>query len=441
MSKFYLPLILVAAICTSLQAQTTWDNFENSRKGTYGFISGTFIPYFENPDQSGANTSLVAASYTRNSAETFDVIINDAPMADLSDYVSGAKQLSIDVWSPAAGVTIQITLEQIATALPDNFPTGRHSVYLTQTTVAQQWETLTFTFDNQPDPSVPDDAVDRLVLLFNPESNTGDTYYWDNLNGPELAEDPCEGVEPNGGILNDYECQQNVNYVFSHSGINYRRVVNPDQSGNTSDYVARYTRNGGEEFDVLIGRFGEALDLSPTSMMTLDVWDPTAPTDVTLSLQNLSGDVILAMTATTSTSGAWETLTFDPSSVFEATDIEQFVILLDPGSFTSDQYFMDNFTVTNLTSANEVEFIDEFVAYPNPASDITTIRYNLVEAGNVNFTLTDITGRIIDKRQFANRPAGNQQFDLNMSHLADGIYLYNLIVAGQTATGRIVVNK
>jgi hypothetical protein len=348
--------------------------------------------------------------------------------------------MSIDVWSPAAGTPIQITLENSTTALPDNFPTGRHSVYLTQTTVAEQWETLTFSFDNQPDATVPNDDVDRIVLLFNPETNTSDTYYWDNFNGPELAEDPCEGVETDEGILNDYECQQNVNYVFSHAGVNYRRVLNPDQTGNTSQYVATYTRNNVEEFDVIIGRFDGPLNLSSTSMMTLDVWDPAAPTDVIVSLQNINGDVILEMTATTSVSGAWETLMYDPSTVFEAPDIEQFVILFDPGAFTSDQYYMDNFTVSNLTSSDDVDVIEEFLAYPNPAGEMTTIRYSLKTPGTVNFTLTDITGRVIKNQTFPNQPAGTQIFDLNTNDLADGVYLYTLSVGDSRSTGRIVVN-
>ena len=61
MRKIYSTLLLTAALSMGVQAQTTWDNFEDVRKGTYDFINGVFIPYQLNPDQSGANTSLVAA--------------------------------------------------------------------------------------------------------------------------------------------------------------------------------------------------------------------------------------------------------------------------------------------------------------------------------------------------------------------------------------------
>ena len=261
MQRSYTLLLFLCLVGSTISAQQIWDNFEDIRQGTYDFISGTLIPYSENPDKTGANTSLVAASYTRNASEAFDVILLDAPVADLSDYISGAKQMSIAVYSPAAGKTVQITLENSATAEPQNFPVGRHSIYQTTTTVANSWEVLTFSLTEQPDMSVGNDGVNRLVLLFDPGNAAGDTYIFDDLNGPELADDPCDGATANPMILEDFECNQNLRYIFSHSGVNFRRVDNPDQNGNTSDKVATYTRNGGEMVDVIdLPKFMTELD-------------------------------------------------------------------------------------------------------------------------------------------------------------------------------------
>ncbi len=441
MKKIYTAFILFCFLASGLSAQTIWDNFEDIRKGTYGFISGSFIPYTENPDQAGANTSQVAASYTRNAAELFDVIILDAQMADLSDYLSGTKQMSIDVWSPAAGKTVQITLENSMLAEPGNFPTGRHSVYLTTTTVAMGWETLTFTFDNQPDASVANDNVDRIVLLFDPDSNNADTYYWDNLNGPELANDPCDGITPDANIFNDFECNQNVNFVFSHGGVSFRRVSNPDQNGNTSDYVATYTRNAGETSDVIIGFFDGNLAIGSNNRINLDVWDPTAPTDVIVSLQNENNDIILEMTATTSTSNEWETLTYDPSSVSEATDIAKFVILFDPDSNTSDQYYFDNFQFGEPVNVRELEAITSFTASPNPTQGFTNFQYELKNAADVSLSIYDIRGKMITQILDEKQVAGVYQVDWDASQLADGMYFYTLSVDGQIGSGKIVLNR
>lgn len=440
MKKLY-PLLLTLLVAGGLNAQTVWDNFEDSRKGTYGFISGSFIPYSQNPAPGGSNSSLVAASYTRNSAELFDVIILDGQMADLSDYLSGAKQMSIDVWSPAAGTTVQITLENSVLAEPANFPTGRHSVYLATTSVASQWETLTFSFDNQPDAAVANDNVDRIVLLFAPNTNTGDNYFWDNLSAPELAEDPCDGVTPDASVLNDFECNQNTDFTFSHAGVNFRRVVNPDMGGNPSDYAATYTRNGGEEVDVIIGRFDGNLDVASDSRITMDVWDPNAPTDVIFSLQNIMGDIIIEMATTTSTSGAWETLEFDPSPVFESTDIAQFVILFDPGNFTADNYFFDNIEISGSSSVEELEKVVSFKAFPNPTQGVTNFQYELESSANVQLSIFNTTGQEVAQLINQKQTAGAHSIQWLADNQTTGLYFYTLTIDGKTATGKIVLNK
>lgn len=441
MKKYYISFFLLCFLGSNLSAQTIWDNFEDTRKGTYGFINGTFIPYFENPDPTGANTSSIAANYTRNAVELFDVIVLDALMADLSDYLSGAKQMSIDVWSPVAGTVVQISLENDVLAEPANFPTGRHSAYFATTTVAMGWETLTFDFSDQPDASVANDNVNRMVLLFAPNTNTGDTYFFDNLIGPELAADPCEGIATDLDIFNDFECNQNTNFVFSHAGLNFRRVLNPDQMINTSDYVATYTRNAEEEFDIIIGLFDSNLALDASDRIEFDVWDPNAPTEVIISLQNASNDVILEMTATTSISSAWNTLTFDPSSVTAATDIAKFVILFDPGVFTNDQYYFDNFAIGNITNVNDLEAIQNFRTFPNPTSRSTTFQYDLEYASSVNLSLYDASGKLVSQIVNENQGIGAQQATWDGTDFSNGIYFYTLSIDGKVGSGKIILNK
>ncbi len=440
MKKIYLLLPLLAICALHVNGQQTWDNFEDIRQTNYGFINGTFIPYNENPDQSGINTSLVAAMYTRNAAETFDVLILNRVMANVTDYATGAKTMSIDVWSPAAGTTVQITLENTALAL-NPYPAGRHSEYQAVTTVAEQWETLEFTLTGTPDGNVAPTILNQLVLLFAPNTNTNATYYWDNLEGPEFSVDACAGVSPNANILNDFECHQNVNYIFSHSGINFTRILNPDSDGNTSSHVARYVRNGGEENDVIIGRFDGALGLTNNSSMSLDVWDPNAPTTVIISLQNNVGDVILEMSAETSVSSTWQTLTYDPSEVFQATDITQFVVLFAPGTSTSDEYFFDNFNVTNTTNVDELESVISFNAYPNPSLGETSFQFELKNSANVSYDIYDITGKVIEQRNLGLQAAGSNQVVWNANGYSNGIYFYTFKVDGRMATGKIILNR
>jgi len=441
MKKIYLSFSLILLAALSISAQTTWDNFEDSRKGTYGFISGTFIPYGENPAPGGSNNSLVVATYSRNPAETFDVIVLDEAMADLTDYRTGTKTMSMDVWSPVAGTTVQITLENSVLALPDNYPTGRHSFYLATTTVAQGWETITFSFVEQPDATVADTDVDRMVLLFAPNTNTSETYFWDNLAGPELANDPCDGAPDVADIFNDFECNQNINFTFSHSGVNFRRVLNPDTNGNDSEYTATYTRNSGELIDVIVGRFDGNLSIDATNTITMDVWDPTAPTPVLVSLQNEAGEVILEMTQNTTASSSWETLTFDPTPVADATDISRFAILFDPNTETSDQYYWDNFRLRSTTAITDLADVTAFQATPNPSQGETVFQYTLENAAIVNLSVFDMNGKLVDRIVSENQTAGTHQTTWIANDLPNGIYFYNLLINGATASGKIVLAK
>lgn len=423
-------------------AQTTWDNFEDQRKGTYGFISGTFIPYSENPDQSGVNTSPVAGFYARNPAEQFDVLILDAQMADLSDYLTGAKTMSMDVWSPAAGTTVQITLENDPLAEPANFPTGRHSVYLATTTTSMAWETLTFTFDNQPDASVANDNVNRMVILFDPDSNSGDEWRFDNLRGPELADDPCDGVPGDSEVMADFECQQNINFTFSHSGVNFRRILNPDPTGaNNSDYVARYVRNGGEENDVLIAsQFGE-IPILAGDIISMNVWDAAAPTEVILSLQDASGNIIIAPTSNTSIGNTWETLNFDVGSVAGA-NVEQIVILFDPGNFSSGEYFWDNLQFGGETNTFEtLSGLNDFKVYPNPVKGIANFQFDLAAGAEVSLTVSDISGKLVDTVIDGFQSSGSHTLEWNTDNVNNGLYFYTLAINGNVATGKITVVK
>ncbi len=442
MKKVYLSFLIALFAASGSYAQQMWDNFEDTRKATYGFINGVFIPYTQNPAPNGINASQVVATYVRNPAEQFDVLIALGEMADVSDYVSGAKQMTMDVWSPAAGITIQITLENAAAADGAPFPTGRHSIYQATTQVAGNWHTVTFNFTELLDGGVANDDVTSLVLLFNVDSFTDDTYFWDNLNGPELASDPCEGIATNEAVLQDYECQQNINHIAATNIATLRRVQNPDQNGNESSFVGTYVRSAAAD-DNIVSRTDGPLQLTPESTtITMDIWDPTAPTNVIFSLQNINGDVIQEMVASTTNSSTWETLTFDVApDVTSAPDIEQITILIDPGSaVTGDQYYFDNIVIPALTSSEDVEFIKDFKVFPNPATNMATINYNLIKAGDVNYTLTDVTGRVVQNELFRNQASGTQQFDVNTGELANGIYLYNLLFNGQSVTGSLVVN-
>ena len=144
-------------------ATSTIEDFEGMAPTFTGF-GGASSMVIDNPDATGENTSMMVAESTKPvGAETwagtfFDV---STPL-DLTTYTS----ISVKTWSPAVGATIKLKLENQANA-DENFEVDALS------TVAGQWEILTFDFS-----AAPAGTYDRVVLFFDfGASPVGDAPY------------------------------------------------------------------------------------------------------------------------------------------------------------------------------------------------------------------------------------------------------------------------
>jgi hypothetical protein len=64
--------------------------------------------------------------------------------------------------------------------------------------------------------------------------------------------------------------------------------------------------------------------------------------------------------------------------------------------------------------------------YPNPCNPTTSIRFSLPEAANIKLTLYNILGQEIKTLLNQYKEVGVYSFDLNVSELNSGLYIYNL---------------
>jgi Secretion system C-terminal sorting domain len=440
--------LLLLASCllafTWATSQVTYDNFENERRVYYDFVHGNLDQFSANPSATGANTSEVCGKYIRNSAEQYDVlvILPGGLMNDVSSYLSGTKTMSVMVYSPAAGIPVQITLEDSAAAGPTNYPTGRHSVYLATTTVANQWETITFAFDNRPDASVSNTAVTSLILLFNPGTNTNATYYFDNLMGPEFN-DPCAGVVQSPLTeFEDFDCHRNLFYEYRQGWLN--EEPNPVTTGaNTSPYAGKYTRNPDiSGTDVIVSRFASTLDLTTDNQVKMMVYGDTA--NVVLSLQDGTNEV-LAVTARITTPNVWQELTFDFSPATNYVGIDHAVILFDPGSLDFDIFWFDNFRLNGIelvgTDDAQVATLAHAGIAPNPSNGLVKLDFSLRKSADVQWTICDLQGRKLLAAQAGRLGAGSHMLPVDGSALAPGVYLWTLQVDGSQQTGKLVITQ
>lgn len=111
----------------------------------------------------------------------------------------------------------------------------------------------------------------------------------------------------------------------------------------------------------------------------------------------------------------------------------------------------DNVAGGNNVSCNNVNYsvgIKEILGgentvkmYPNPVSTEGTISYNLTNAYNVSVKVMDLTGRVVANVFEGHQEAGEQTVKFNAENLANGVYLYEISIDGESHTEKFIVNK
>ncbi|MDJ0839269.1 MAG: family 16 glycosylhydrolase [Acidobacteriota bacterium] len=168
------------------------ENFDDTTNVTVASMNGT-LTEIANPDTSGVNGSALCGEYVRNGGSQYDTLVYDtASIQDASDYANGTRKFTIDVYTTAPpGSSILLQLEDNRVAGGNNYPAGRHSRYEVFTTVQNAWERLEIPFLDRPDGNTGDTAVNRLVILFQANSFSGDTWIFDNLDSYTTALPPA----------------------------------------------------------------------------------------------------------------------------------------------------------------------------------------------------------------------------------------------------------
>ena len=424
-------LFLILTLPLFSNSQVLWDDFEQTRVGYYDFVHGGMTTRFPNPDLSSTvNNSNLCAQYVRNPGELWDVlvIIANGSINDVSDYVSGSKTMSIDVFSPLPGIPIQITLEDSSIAGATNYPDGRHSIYLGVTTLSNEWETIELTFDSRPDVNMSDDGLTSVILLFNGNTNTNDTYYFDNLYGPEFS-NQCDGQVLNPAVnIADWDCNWNLGICpsgtpcasFDYVSGWLNQGYNPDNSTiNNSKYSGEYTRNpdaNGE--DVLVSYFSEgALDLSVNKYFNFKVYGPPRP--IYVSFQDDNNNEIYAYNSALSSNNQWQQFSVDLSSV-ASQSITRFVMFIDQGVVNWDLYFLDDFNLSSTPLLfNEINESNLINVFPQPAKNSLNIQVKLNNSEINTLDLYNSQGKILSSNVLNKN---DENINLDVSQFKSGIY-------------------
>jgi beta-glucanase (GH16 family) len=175
---------LVVKVEAGLTPSVVLENFDTEARIIRTFSSGIYTDNFATPSPNVVNKSALCGKYVRDAGSQYDVFFYDvADIKNGADFTSAEKKFYIDINTNApVGTTIMLQLENKTDALPANYPKGRHSRYTVVTTKQNEWERLTFTLLDKPDGATSNSAINQMVFLFAPNTNTGATYYFDNLD-------------------------------------------------------------------------------------------------------------------------------------------------------------------------------------------------------------------------------------------------------------------
>lgn len=344
----------------ALPVEKIHEDFQSNRNVLYPVKTGVLTEAVANPSATGINTSALVGKYVRNSSELYDVLnIRNVTITNANDYVYGRKRLSFDIYTSApVGTKISMQLENSNVTTATNYPLGRHSGFKATTTVQNKWETIEFEFEKVIDPNTSTLAINNVVILFESNSNSGATYYFDNLLTKAAPEKPIIATD----VLQNYDGANKI--IKGTTTGTYSVVANPGtNSVNSSANVAKYVRNASEQYDVLFFNTQTSIEdaglfKNQTNKIMIDVYT-TAPIGTVVSMNFENSATSLPANyptgrnsnyvAITTKQNQWETLTFyynsSPDAGTSNLAVNQMVLLFNSGSYTSDTYYFDNIRI------------------------------------------------------------------------------------------------
>ena len=315
---------------------TTVEDFQGELPGNFAFGGVEGVQLVSNPNPTGINTTSTAMQFTKtDGAEVWggmgfavDGIIN----------FNGTNQIKINSYAPEAGKVVKVKLETI-----EGNVDGLTYEFDMTTTVANQWEVLTYDFSAAPDL----DYVSFIVFYDFGNQNAG-VYHFDEIQVGMGEYIPSQA--PSVAIEN-FEGELPGNFAFG--GVEGVQIVeNPNVSGtNTTANVMQCTKTEGSEVWGGMGISVDPINFSSAGMNQIQIqsYSPEAGKVIKVKLETIEGNVdglTYEFDMTTTVANQWETLTYD-FSLAPDLDYVSFIVFYDFGNTGEGVYHFDEIKLVN----------------------------------------------------------------------------------------------
>lgn len=422
---FFFALMLFSTLGYAQNATLPFD-FE-STPVTADFIDfdGGTATVIDNPHATGDNPSAKVAQIVRDGGMVWAG--SKVILAENLDF-SVENRFSMKVFSPLAGITMKLKLEGTA-------ETDRDAV----STVANQWETLTWDFTGEPA-----NTFNTLVFMFD-FGNTGDG----SANSTFLFDDLVQ-FDPSGGLA-----QIDLPVTFQDPAVFYEltdfgdnsTVLGPDPTDG-SNAVAITTKPttaplwAGTTMSTPAG-FANPIPVSASATkMTVRVYSPDANIPIRLKIEDHTDPTRSVETeAIITVANAWQTLEFDFSNEAAGTAPLNLSYTYDMASiffnFGTDgatagekTYYWDDARFGDLSTNTENLQPLGLTYYPNPVIDVLHIRADQVID---HIHLMNQAGQQV----LGSRNTSTHQ-TLDLSSLPAGVYWAKVQIGGKAGTIKVI---
>ncbi len=259
-------------------------------------------------------------------AETWAGTTMGAGFTTKIPFTASATQMSIKVYSPAAGIRIRLKVE-------DRNDNTKSVETESVTNAANTWETLVFDFANQASGT----AAMNLAFNYNMASvffdfnttGSGKVFYWDDVTFLST------NVVPNVVALPLNFESTSLTYTFTNfGGGNATVITNPQSVGiNTSSKVGKMVKGAGEVYGGSVIELANPINFSAGKTFKMKVFSPRVGAKVLLKVENqTNGGINFEKEVATTTANTWEELTFDFNAINTGLSYQKVVLIFDLGT-------------------------------------------------------------------------------------------------------------
>lgn len=356
MKKITFMFLMFIASCGFSQKSDFPINFESGTL-TFTDFDGGATTVIANPSSSGINTSAMVAQMVKGAGQ--DWAGSKLELSGALDFTAN-QVFTMKVYSPKANVPVLFKLENgdgsVATQKSAN------------TTVENQWETLSFDFSGSTS-----DVYTNLVFIFElgtmGDGTANFTYLFDDIEFiPSALPALILPIDFEGGP-----------YDFTNfDGGTATVIANPQSSGiNTSATVAQIVRDGGQTWGGSKLILNDKIDFATKNTFSMKVYSTRANVPVLFKLEGDAG-AATEVSMNTTVANEWETISWDftgkPTEIYNT-----LVLMFDFGTVgdgsNNSTFLFDDIELTDNTGG--LSQIDLPVNFED-----ATVNYALTDFGD-----------------------------------------------------------